>query len=255
MEVLMSWSALDQQILPDDTRWGQGFAGRAYTDSELAEFAQHVAETQQPGYGPRLHASAAGFERTEHGYSLPPGYDATGSPHRAGVNPARLDPDIPTAADGWQLPAAVQQHFRERAFALDQHGRPVHPHADQLLERIGMNTGIGWGWRLGENVVVDAVVLIGDGVLLWHTGDAGRWAVPGGYTIPADHGLTNADWNAGRRPVSVEGIQATARRKVAAETGIDLPQDCPGEIVRGIRPISSPHILRTNNSFQNNGRV
>lgn len=189
---------------------------------------------------------APGFACTETGdYRLPPGFDASNHPNRKKVPAAFLDPDLPTSLEQpWQLTEVLQKHFRDRGRALDQHGRPVHPHADQLLDRIGLNTGIGWGWRLGESVVADAVVTAGDRVLLWQPPLAdGRWAVPGGYRIPGDDGLTDAHWNAGQRPISSEGILTTARRKVETEAGVLLGQGCSERIVPAIRPISSPHTI------------
>ncbi|WP_410659535.1 hypothetical protein [Amycolatopsis sp. lyj-112] len=47
----------------------------------------------------------------------------------------------------------------------------------------------------------------------------------------------------GDRPLTLDGILATAARKVSAETGVDIPRDATTRIVRAIRPISSPHTL------------
>lgn len=240
----------DAHLVPDESRWGQGYGGRAYTPVELDTIAFNVAPALGPAGAARLHADDAGFAWTSpRTAQVPAGYDIDEHPNRRDVDPALLDPARPTEPGGGPLVAAeLQDSFRRRGWAMDQHGRPVHPHAAQLLAdpRIGLPTSLGFAYYLGESVVADAVAVAGDRVVL--TTRATRHeglipSLPGGYSTPADEGRTPAQWRAGDRPVTVEGIIAAARRKLVDETGLLAPDDSRAEIVRAIRPVSSVHTL------------
>jgi ADP-ribose pyrophosphatase YjhB (NUDIX family) len=238
----------DAQIVPDKARWGQGYGGRDYSPAELDTIAANIAPSRGRGAPRRL--DAAGFawtsDTTAH---VPPGYDALDHPNRRGTPSAGLDPAEPTSHDGApQVAAELQDHFRRRGWALDQHGRPLHPHACQLLTdpRIGLPTSLGFAYYLGESVVVDAVAVAGDQVVLTtrttpHEGLIP--ALPGGYTIPADEHVTPQEWRRGVRPVTSGGVMATARRKLGEETGLLADPGSHIEIVRAIRPVSSVHTL------------
>jgi hypothetical protein len=243
---------LDAQLLPDETCWGPGYGpGSRYPEKTLAEIAQWVSETVQPGYGPRLHATSPGYQPGTLGRAaqLPPGFDATGHPNRAGAPAAALDVEIPTSLEqpAAQVPAALQEYSRARGWVLDQHGRPLHPHHEQLLAdpRIGLPTSTGSFWHHAEAVVADGIVTAAAHVLLTtRPTDQGRIpCLTGGYAVPADFGRTLAQWRAGDRMPSRDGIAATAARKITEETGFSVPPDARVRIVRAIRPISSPHTL------------
>lgn len=240
----------DALLVPDEDRWGQGFGGRPYTAHELDTIAFNVAPARGPGCAARLLAADPGFSWISVTSAfVPAGFDVLGHPNRDGVDPVLLDPAVMTAPDGLPtVPAMLQDYFRHRGWALDQHGRPLHPHAGQLLAdaRIGLPTGLGQAYLLGESVVADAVAVAGDQVLLItrttpHEGLIR--AIPGGYSIPADEGRTATSWRAGHRQPTVAGIIAAARRKLLDETGLDAPSDSHAEIVRAIRPVSSVHTL------------
>jgi hypothetical protein len=244
--------SLDARLLPDESRWGPGYGpGRAYPAETLTEFARYVGETTQPGYGNRLRATSPGYVPGDQGVAaqVPLGCDAVGHPNRRCPGAAVADPEHPATAGGRpvRVTAGLQQYFRSRGWVLDQHGRPLHPHRTQLLadERIGLPTGLGFAWWLGETAVVDAVVTAAGSVLLT-TRDTGSGRIPcltGGYAVPADEGRTFAQWRAGDRAVTTRGIFTTAARKVRDETGLRVPADARMRVVRAIRPISSPHTL------------
>jgi hypothetical protein len=242
---------LDARLLPDETCWGPGYGpGSNYPEKTLGEFAQWVAETVQPGYGPRLHAASPGYQpgTPDRPAQLPPGHDTAGHPNRTGAPAGAADAEIPTSLDQpVQVPAAQQAHFRARGWVLDQHGRPLHPHHEQLLAdpRIGLPVGIGSFWHHGEAVVADGIVTAAGHVLLTtRTTDQGRIpCLTGGYAVPADTGRTLAQWRAGDRMPTRDGITTTAARKITEETGLVVPSAARTRIVRAIRPISSPHTL------------
>lgn len=240
----------DAELVPDEARWGQGYGGRAYSPAELDTIASNVAPARGPGHPARLLASDPGFNWVSAATArVPSGYDVLDHPNRVDTDPARLDHAVPTSEDGTpQVADDLQAYFRRRGWALDQHGRPLHPHAAQLLAdpRIGLPTSLGFAYHLGEAVVADVVAVAGDQVVL--TTRATRHeglipALPGGYGIPADQGVTDEQWGRGVRPVTAEGVLATARRKLTEETGLVVSPDSHVEIVRAIRPVSSVHTL------------
>jgi len=243
---------LDRLLLPDEHGWGPGFAGRAYSAAELDVIAENVNGTVQPGYGQRLSASTPGYQPGAVGGErarVPAGFDAGLHPNRAAAATGSVDPDVATEVAGaQQIDAGVQDWAQARGWVLDQHGRPLHPRHEQLLgdDRIGLPTGLGYGWWMGETVVADAVVTAVSGRVLVvpRTTDAGRIpSLPGGYAIPADEQRTVAQWRAGDRVVTHDGIAAAAARRVAAESGLVLPRWSTPRLVRGIRPVSSPHTM------------
>ena len=243
---------LDRLLLPDRDTWGRGYGYPGYTDRELEEIARNVGETTQPGYGPRLHTTSTGYHPGTRGgarASVPAGFDAVGHPNRAGVDRSRVDPDVATATS-WpqQLDPRLQEYFQARGWVLDQHGRPLHPHYEQLLRdsRIEMPTGLGYGWWYGETAVADAVVTVATGhvQIVPRTTDQGTLpSLPGGYSIPADFGCSTAQWRAGDRTATIDGLVTAAARKVTEESGLVLPRHVTPWLVRAIRPVSSPHTL------------
>ncbi|MFE5565952.1 NUDIX hydrolase [Amycolatopsis japonica] len=242
---------LDAQLVPDSSCWGHGYGDRGYPAETLAEIAQYVSETVQPGYTARMFATSPGYRAAgDSGRAIvPPGFDTCAHPNRAGLDPAAVDPEIATTLqDPVQLDDDVQACFRARGWVLDQHGRPLHPHHEQLLAdpRIGLPTGIGYFRYYGDNPVVDLVVTSRSGRILLtkRATDAGVIpSVPGGYATPADFGSTPARWRAGDRAVSLDGLLAAGARKLGEETGVKIPADAEIRVVRAIRPISSPHTL------------
>uniref|UniRef100_UPI003F4912B8 NUDIX hydrolase n=1 Tax=Amycolatopsis sp. CA-290885 TaxID=3239925 RepID=UPI003F4912B8 len=240
----------DRRLLPDETMWGQGI--EPYTGAQLDEIHENVRDTRQPGYGRRLLAEDEQYQpRTGRGRAfVPPGYDATGHPNRARCRADAVDPDVATAAarQPLQLHHGLREYFTARGWVLDQHGRPLHPHAEQLLgdHRIGMPTGAGFAWWYGETIVADAVVTVGGGqvLVLDRDTDTGiRPSIPGGYSIPQDFGRTTSQWRRGDRPVTTTGIIAAAVRRTSAETGLVVPVATTPRLIRGIRPVSSPHTV------------
>lgn len=250
----MNWRNLDAELIPDESAWGQGWGGKSYTDEELDEIRSNVTGSTQPGYGRRLTSSAQDWKLAATGTTevfVPSGYDCAGHPNRAGRPLALMDPDLATTGRGDQWPQQVHPGIREwaqvRGWCIDQHGRPLHPLHEQLLgdRSIGMPTGLGYGWYYGEAVVVDAVVTSRGHTLLIDR-DTDRGTIPalsGGYATPADFGRTPAQWRAGDRVVTSDGIIAAAARKAAEETGLALPRWPKPRLMRGCRPISSPHTL------------
>ncbi|ATY17289.1 NUDIX hydrolase (plasmid) [Amycolatopsis sp. AA4] len=239
----------DARRLPDENRWGQGY-GRDYTPADLDEIAGNLAGPPQPGYRRRLHADTPGWSPAVAGRAhVPPGYDALRHPNRDGVDPDALDPEFPTQDDPTvMVEPGLQRHFRDRGWALDQHGRPLHPLHPQLLAdpRIGLPAGLGYAYWYGEAVVADAVVTTAGGDVLLTSRDTDRGRIPclpGGYAIPADAGRTPADWRHGLRPLARDSIIAAAARKTRAETGLVVAKNEPATIIRAIRPISRPHTL------------
>ncbi|ONF73964.1 NUDIX domain-containing protein [Amycolatopsis keratiniphila] len=247
---ITSAHALDVELLPDERTWGPGFGSdRPYPAETLAEIAGYIAETRQPGYGDRLHSTSAGYVPGGDRAQVPPGFDARHHPNRAGGSPESMDPEIPTSlgSDPVQVDTGVQEYSRSRGWLLDQHGRPMHPHHTQLLadDRIGLPVGLGFSYFWGEATVADSVVTAAGQVLLVpRATDQGVIpALPGGYALPSDEGRSVAQWRAGDRAVTREGILTTAARKLRDETGFEVPRDVSPRLVRAIRPVSSPHTL------------
>jgi hypothetical protein len=243
----------DTQLLPDEDCWGPGFGpDSVYPDATLDEIAQYVSETRQPGYHARLHDTSPGYAPGAYDQraQVPPGYDAAGHPNRASHTASSMDPEIETSRGDHPVQVAdgLQGYCRARGWVLDQHGRPLHPHHQQLLAdtRIGLPTSLGYGFFYGEATVVDAVVTTASGHVLLTTRTTNIGRIPcltGGYAIPADENRTTAQWRAGDRAVTRDGIRTTAARKVLEETGVPIPRTTAGRIVRAIRPVSSPHTL------------
>lgn len=250
MNTIMALAEHDAHVVADEARWGQGYGGREYSPAELDAIAANIAPSRGRGAPPRLTAETPGFAwRSGTAAHVPPGYDVLDHPNRRMNDSVGIDPADATSDAGLpQVAVELQEHFRRRGWALDQHGRPLHPHARQLLAdpRIGLPTSLGFAYYLGESVVVDAVAVAGDQVVLTSRAtphDGLIPALPGGYTSPADEGVAVADWRRGVRPVTREGVTATARRKLAEETGLVAGPDSHAEIVRAIRPVSSVHTL------------
>ncbi|WP_125783327.1 NUDIX hydrolase [Amycolatopsis sp. WAC 01375] len=241
----------DAQLVPDADCWGHAFGDRGYPAETLTEIAGYVSGTVQPGYGLRLFETSPGYRPAvgDECAILPSGFDASGHPNRTCVEPAATDPDFVTASDSpIQLDDGLRRHFTAQGWVRDQHGRPLHPHHQQLIAdpRIGLPTGIGFFHFYGDNPVVDVVVTSPTGRVLLitrATADGTIPALPGGYAIPSDFGRTASRWRAGDRLPTLDGLIAAGARKLAEETGLVVPGDATVRIVRAIRPISSPHTI------------
>jgi 8-oxo-dGTP pyrophosphatase MutT (NUDIX family) len=226
--------------------WGQGY-GRAYTTDEIYEIYDNRDDEPFAGYGPLMKQRIA--NQCGH-VILPEGCDAFGTERQA-KDPSEVDPGRATSqTDLWSVAHGVRAWMVRRGWDIDQHGRGLHPHWDQLQScNIWLNTGPGIGYYYGEQVVADAVVTDGSRVVLikrpvrTSPNDAFP-ALPGGYALPGDFGKTASQWLAGNRPVTIDGIIRTALRKFEEETGIELSlDDFEAQIVRAIRPVSSAHTL------------
>jgi hypothetical protein len=245
----------DTALVPDDQAWGSGYATTTgYTPAELDEIAANMRPDTQLGYpAPRLFTATRGYHRIDTARCLvPSGHDAHGpgeSPNRPHSAREEMDTAITTSAvDHRQVPDRLHTLFQARGWVTDQHHRPCHPWYEQLLtdQRIGLNTGIGYGYYWGEAAVVDVVLFDRhDHVLLTaqHSdpNPAITLALPGGYSRPADEARTVAQWLAGDRPTTTSGIYTTAQRRLDAETGVRVPHDAAWRIVRAARPVSWPH--------------
>jgi hypothetical protein len=238
--------SVDRQIVSNERRWGRGFGDHPLTGNDLDETATYVAETQQPGYGPRHFAWTQGYDIGPDRIFLPEGHDATGHPNRDGVDARMMDEDFPTAISSpRQVSVDLRSVFKARGWKIDQHGRPGNPHGEQLVgdERIGLNPGIGFGHFLGEWAVVDVVLTDGDAVLLTtrSSGGAVISSLVGGYSTTTDFGFTPEQWRVGNRPLTKIGLANAARRILNQKAGVQLPSSVTCEIVWAIRPTSSPH--------------
>lgn len=244
----MNWTQLDEVILPDRRCWGRGYGGKPYTENELKETRGYIEETLQKGgltgYENRgLIARHAQFQRTSGGYILPPGFDAE-TPDRRKAPAQLLEPGYPTSLQShWSVSPELERYYHSRGWELDQHGRPVHPLAMQMLDAdIPLCTGFGTGYELGETVVVDSVVTDGDNILLTKRPDEAIPSLVGGYTHSTDYTSLNK-WQAGNRPIGRAGIFKGVGRIVQQKAGIVLPPHVKYEVVWGIRPWSSYHTL------------
>lgn len=244
----MHWIQHDELILRDRRCWGRGYGGKPYIKSELKETHGYIKETLQKGglagYENRgLIAKHAQFQQTDSGYILPPGFDAE-TPDRRKAPARLLEPGHPTTLqDPWRVSPELERYYRSRGWELDQHGRPIHPLAMQVLDAdIPLCTGFGTGYELGETVVVDSVITDGDNVLLTKRPEEKIPSLVGGYTHGTDY--TSLDkWQAGNRPIGLAGIFKGVKRVVQEKAGILLPPHVKYEIVWGIRPWSSYHTL------------
>jgi hypothetical protein len=226
--------ALDRLLVPKETYWGRAFGDRQLSQSDLDVTARLIAESPvEGGYGERTRE----FRRTPRGFWLPAGYDAIGHPNRWHAAKGQRDEEFFTGSAAYNVPDHLQALFRSQGFALDQHGRPCKPDAEELVadSRIGLNTGIGFGHFWGEWVVLNVVPLAGDRVALTKRQGAGK-------TIPSVIGVSIKEWHAGIRPVHRQGILAAASRLAWERGGIGVPADDPSlEIVYALRPTSALH--------------
>jgi hypothetical protein len=192
-------------------------------------------------------------------YTIPGGYDATGSSYRlrtlAHMRPEQLlfgepDPDRLTG-DDWKLSddhPAVRRAIHDRVRDFDQHNRPLVPGWQALLalrspsgEQLGMPTGIGWYTHLGALPMCDAVTMRLnearddiDVLLYWRDGDAQSesvWATPGGYVVSAD-----TKWP------DMTPLQAASARRTASYTDRDV-KPYRGLRLRVKHPISSGNTI------------
>lgn|GEM_PF-2830553 len=249
MNNVLDWRERDALLLPDTSRWGRGYGGKSYTEAELGETRGYIMETMAKGgwagYEDRgLLNSHWAYDVTSDGLVLPPGFDAD-SPGRVGAPPLKLEPNNVTTLDAsWRVPLYLEKFYRESGALLDQHGRWVHPHVQQIVEAdIPICTGYGVGWEGGETVVVDTVVDDGDHVLLLDMpGDDRNYSLVGGYTYAEDF-TTIEKWRCGERPITLEGIKNAVYRIVEAKAGFSLAaaDDIQFDIVWGVRPWSSAH--------------
>lgn len=247
----LPWQQRDQILLPDTDRWGRGYGGMSYSDTDLQESAGYIAETMKrgglSGYEKRgpigKHASLriGGSE-----FMLPAGFDADGPGRRDARSTLQLEPNNPTSTTVlWQVLPSVRDYYLVCGLPIDQHGRAVHPLAEQVMRAgIPLCTGYGAGWEGGETVVVDTIVTDGESTLFNTREDHGKTipSLVGGYTWGTDYDFTLPQWRVGLREIDREGIFRAARRIVKTKTGLHLPP-AAYEIVWGIRPWSSYHTL------------
>lgn len=181
--------------------------------AELEWIANAMGGERAEGYpaaGDRLRLASPGLRVEGTALIVPDGpWHVHDHPNRHTADPDDLDPEVPAAGRDHLEPDLVAR-WRAEGLAVDQHGRPIHPHWRQLLAdpRIGLPTGAGFFWRYGPNATVDPVIYRrrGDGpvqILLIRRRVGGRWALPGGFRDRAD--ATAED---------------TARREAAEETGL-----------------------------------
>jgi ADP-ribose pyrophosphatase YjhB (NUDIX family) len=118
--------------------------------------------------------------------------------------------DAPNKYRAGLLPTEQEQAaFTAQGLRLDSQGRPLHPWAQDMLRNphIGgvINRGFYYNW--GPNYTSDTVVhnIQNDTILLIRRSDTGQWALPGGFID------------------GTEAADVAARREVAEETGIVLP--------------------------------
>jgi ADP-ribose pyrophosphatase len=119
--------------------------------------------------------------------------------NRQGKSDDVLDPEIP-GPDQLKVDRDLSDHWRKAGLILDQYGRPIHPHWEQLLadERIGLPTGVGFFWRYGPNATVDPVVYRRahendePELLLIKRLKGGQWALPGGFIDRQDTSTSSA---------------------------------------------------------------
>lgn len=175
---------------------------------------------------------------------LPAGHDALGSPNRRRAPEhirATMDPEIATGSDEELSLGRQIALMRQGVKVFDQHGRPIHPGYEQILQlqaedgrELGAPTGIGQFYRYGPNHVSDGIVFRPsrqkggpDEVLLIYRPRAG-WATPGGYAEADDYAKENP-------------AIACARREVHEETGLLVAG--LGCTAARMLPFSSPHTL------------
>lgn len=204
--------------------------------AELDWIADAVGGERAEGYpaaGDRLRLTSPGLRVEGTDLYVPDGpWHVRDHPNRRTAEPDDLDPEVPTA-DRSNLQPDLVARWRAEGLAVDQHGRPVHPHWRQLLAdpRIGLPTGVGYFWRYGPNATVDPVIYRRRGrgpvqILLIRRRVGGRWALPGGFRDRADATAEDA-----------------ARREAAEETGL-VAIGGRAEIIaqtRSINPIVTLH--------------
>lgn len=251
LNVMSVMSEFDKLMLPDENRWGQGYGDKPYTLKELNEIADNVAPAwENPIGNPRWVTAWRINQHVYNGRLCPPeGHDDFDHPNRRGASNKVIDPDIPTAwqEQPWQIQQSLQEIFIAKGWPLDLHGRPYNPRADQLITnpRIGLKTGIGYGYYFGDNAVVDVIVKANGKTLVISKpeGKINRPALVDSYVIPADYGISSQDWKLGNRPLNHDGLIAAAHRILQAETRLCLPSNTQFRLIRAIRPISTPHTL------------
>jgi len=125
-------------------------------------------------------------------------------------------------SDGAVPSISEQDSFRTIGLETDAYGRPLHPWFWDMYEdpSIGVLTGKGFYWNWGPNYTADAVVLRTSEagqreILLIQRSDTGAWALPGGFI----------------ETTCSEDPETAARREAAEETGVTIPDDCPGWLV------------------------
>ena len=209
----------DRALVPDSRMWGRGFGGDAFSQRDMNESAEYISEKLQrggrQGYGPRFFSYCTGYHRAgKVSFVVPSGFDAIGctNRHRQNVPPYELDPEWLT-----RINRPEQLNQQQNIFPTDQHNRPCHPLAEQLLadKRIGLNTGLGQGRVYGEWPVVNAIVCDGKKVL--HQRPHNNEEIPslvGGYCQYAEFGVSPLEWRAGNWKVTEEALFAAAFGRV-----------------------------------------
>jgi hypothetical protein len=229
----MNWMERDHWLVPDTSRHEQGFGGKRYTPAELTRIEERFVRRGDSD-GPRFQLRDTG-RTSDDKLTLPPGYEAVNHPNNRHASPDAMDAEAIASPD--DIPAGLRRHFEELKLPLDSLGRACHPHAIQLLTNFGMQAGRGFYRWFGGNTIVDAIAIDDDGSFIV-TSNGKRPVLPGGHSIPTDFGVSNASWKAGDRPVTIEGIFATAVRKLDEETGFVAPDGAKMEIVRAIRQVT-----------------
>lgn len=181
--------------------------------AELDWIADAVHSERAEGYPPpseRLRLTSPGLRADGALLVVPDGpWHVHDHPNRRTASPDDLDSEVP-APGREQLHPDLTARWSSEGLAMDQHGRPIHPHWRQLLAdpRIGLPTGVGYFYRYGPNTTVDPVVYRRRGtgpleILLIRRRSGGKWALPGGFRDRTD-----------------TSSEDTARRETAEEAGL-----------------------------------
>lgn len=181
---------------------------------ELDRIAHVIADGVYPGYpapADRLYIDTLGLDLSGETPHVPEGpWFVSGHSNRTKVAPDKIDPEVDESTG--PLPASVTERWERQGLQTDQLGRPINPHAEQLLAdpRIGLPTGIGFFWRYGANGTVDGVLHRNRSdepdraeVLLIRRKIGRKWALPGGFIDPTD-----------------DSYEAAARREIGEETNL-----------------------------------
>jgi 8-oxo-dGTP pyrophosphatase MutT (NUDIX family) len=145
-------------------------------------------------------------------------YHITAHPNRLNADPARLTPIYDNAHP--MSPGQATQ-WRSLGLMIDTAGRPLHPHAGQLLTTAGMLTGPGWSWHYGPQIVGNALAYCFVGgepyyaMVETRRGNGTRWSLAGGHAEPGESPEMAAwrelDEEAGANPWSEGALGGSSR--------------------------------------------